>query len=314
MLNVEKNQKDKDNIVKELKEIEKLNKEYCDIINSTSYRYISEILKTWSYLKKGKVKLVFSQMIDFIKGMLIRINYTDGTETFDETPVNYFANERIAIYTVVFGEYDLIKEPIIVPDNCDFYIITDNNISDNSVWKKMNIDKWNRLLKDKSAVEKNRFFKMNPHLLFPQYRYSIYIDGSIKIISDLTPLIYRVKNLGMAFFCHPGRKCVFDELKVLSITKKISRCDVKRYIHFFREAHMPRNFGMVECGLIVREHNNIECLNIMEKWWELFCKFKKRDQLILPYILWENGNIIDDVATLGLNIRKYYGIRVEEHK
>ena len=39
--------------------------------------------------------------------------------------VDYFSEDRIAIYTCIIGAYDEILEPVFIPDNCDFYLITD---------------------------------------------------------------------------------------------------------------------------------------------------------------------------------------------
>ena len=33
---------------------------------------------------------------------------------------------------------------------------------------------------------------------------------------------------------------------------------------------MPHRFGLFEIGIIVRKHNERECLELMEKWWEEF--------------------------------------------
>lgn len=313
MLNSEENQNNREELINIFENLEKLNEEYCNIRHNVFYHYVYEFDKTLEFLKKGKFKMVFRQLVGLIRGILIRSRYTKATKIEESASNNYFTNDRIAVYTVIFGTYDLLKEPYVVPDNCDFFVITDREVREDSVWKKVNCDRWYDILKDKSPVEKNRFFKMNPHMIFPRYKFSMYVDGSIQIISDLTPLIYKMGQAKMAFFCHPGRDCVFDELKVLRINRKIDKERYREYLRYLKQEKMPAHFGMVECGIIVREHNSSECIELMEKWWQMFCKFVKRDQVLLPYILWRNKRTINDVAVLGLNIRKYYGIRVEEH-
>jgi len=57
--------------------------------------------------------------------------------SLDQIPeANYFSSARIAIYTSIFGEIDTIHEPLTTPDNCDFFILTDQELASTSFWKK----------------------------------------------------------------------------------------------------------------------------------------------------------------------------------
>jgi hypothetical protein len=53
---------------------------------------------------------------------------------------NYFSEDRIAVYTAIFGPYDRLIEPVTVPDNVDFFIFTDQEVAEDSIWQKMDID------------------------------------------------------------------------------------------------------------------------------------------------------------------------------
>ena len=77
---------------------------------------------------------------------------------------------------------------------------------------------------------------------------------------------------------------------------------------------MPRNYGLLQCNIIVREHNNPVCIKIMEAWWQLFSKNAKRDQIYLPYVLYMNKIRIDDVVLLGNNVYMNSSFRVFIHK
>lgn len=227
---------------------------------------------------------------------------------------NYFSNEKIVIYTSIFGEYDSLAEPLSVPDNCEYYIITDQEVSDKSIWKKYDFSKFSNEISKLSNIEKNRYFKMHPHLLFPDYNYSIYIDGNIKIITDLTEYIYYIEEGGFAAHLHSKRDCVFDEFDAVKIFKKDTKENIEYYRKLLMKRNMPRHYGMLECNVLVREHNNEKCIEIMKEWWKEFCISTKRDQLSLPYVLFKYGYRIEDIGKLGTNIFLNPSFRIERHK
>ena len=90
-----------------------------------------------------------------------------SVEKFERTPMelsppDYFPDERIAVYTCIFEAYDRLIEPVCYPDNIDYYIITDQNVPADSIWKPADLSSYNEILEGKTPVEKNRWFKMHP--------------------------------------------------------------------------------------------------------------------------------------------------------
>ena len=77
--------------------------------------------------------------------------------------------------------------------------------------------------------------------------------------------------------------------------------------------NMPKNYGLLECNVIVREHMCKECQQLMHEWWELFRTSVKRDQLLLPYVLYENKVEIREVGTLGIGTSYNPSFRVLPH-
>ena len=227
--------------------------------------------------------------------------------------VNYFSNERIAIYTVIFGKYDQIIEPNLISDNCDFFIITDNDLNIDTKFKiiKVNLEKYD--LDQKNNIEKNRFFKMHPHLLFEKYKYSLYIDGNISIISDPTEFIHNINSYGLAMHSHFRSKCVYDEIKVCKDSNKDLRMNLEKHERYLVNVRMPKNYGMLEAPIILREHNNPQCIKIMREWWAEFQKYSKRDQISLPHVLWQNNIRIEEISTLGNDIYSNYSFKKRAH-
>lgn len=293
--------------------LENLNKEYLERINSREYRIGSFFSKLFKTLKN----MHFSSMIGYLRNIKWKFKKIDSIPQKKDVGINdfseddYFSDDKIAVYTCIFGKYDKLQEPLINPDNIDYYVITDQKIPEDSLWNPID---W-RIHCDKSLsdVEKNRFFKMKPDILFPDYKYSIYIDGNIKVISDLTPYLKRLNKFGFSMHTHSERDCAYEELKAILLTYKANKDDVSTYYKYLLDNNLPRHYGLCECNVILRENHNLMCKKIMDQWWLEFHKNFKRDQVSLPLILYRNNINIDDIALLGLNVYKNYSFRVVKH-
>ncbi|MDY2627200.1 MAG: DUF616 domain-containing protein [Lachnospiraceae bacterium] len=231
------------------------------------------------------------------------------------TECNYFSDEKFIVYTCIFGNYDIPQEPLFKPDNCEFYIITDQDVPDGSLWRKIDVKEQIPGYDGLTNAEKNRFCKMMPHVIFPDVRKSVYIDGNIKVVSDLTEFINKDLRCGMQFHNHKARTCVYDEIEACKIIRKASSQSLNDYGKYLQKQGFPKHYGMVECNVIVRDHCNERTCRIMEQWWDDFLNHTvKRDQLSLPCLLWKNGIKIDQVNKLGNNVQDNPALRVTGHR
>ena len=232
----------------------------------------------------------------------------------NNTTPNYFSNHRIAVYTVVFGNYDNIREPVFIPDNCDYYIVTDQDIPDNSIWKKVDISRFDSDINILTNKEKNLFFRSHPDLLFSEYEYSIYIDGNVMPITDLTELINYLGNCGIGIFWHPGRQCIYDECRACMYFGMISSEQGEKHIEYLETNQMPHNYGLLETCVIARKHNLDICKKVMNDWWNEFMHTPRRDQLSLTYVLYKNGITVDEVAFPCGFMKDHGGVARFRHK
>lgn len=234
----------------------------------------------------------------------------------EPTAPDYFSGERIAVYTVILGTYDLLREPKCCPDNCDFFLISDGaEPPKDSVWKQMHLPPEVReQTRGMDSLRKNRFLKMRPDLLFPEYQYSVYLDGNMQMVTDPTEFVNRMPACGVSLFRHAFRDCVYEEARAVLVRKKAAKDDVAKLVRFLKEEHMPAHYGLLECPVIVRRHHQPECLEIMEAWWELFGRFPYRDQLLLPYVLYQRGIRPEELAWLGNDIHMDSSFRRYQHQ
>ena len=304
--------KDNTNLyIKLMEEIKQINIDYINLRKSKQYKIGMIITNTLGDIKRFNFKNLFKsnkRWVNGLKNKKIKSSNIALDNTLKEP--NYFSNERIAIYMAVFGKYDNIPEPYFVPDNCDFYIFTDQEIKEDSVWIKKDLP---LELSNFSNIEKNRYLKMHPHKVFNDYNYSIYIDGNIQIITDLTEYINYLNEYGLGIHMHDSRNCVYDEIEAIKKTKKEKKDILEKHKNYLLEDNMPKNYGLLQCSVIVREHNNPICIEIMEAWWNEFSKYSKRDQVSLPHVLYKKNIPINKIGLLGNNLYKNPSFRIKVH-
>ena len=306
-----------------MKRLKTENKSYQKLLTSNAYRLGNIIIdlgcsfqsleKFKSFIKvlDGKIRWQYIKRKNpgFVK------NSNKSKEELESIEIDkYFSDNNFIVYTCIFGNYDIPLEPIIKPNNCTYCIIGDVVVPETSIWIKYDLKKIQNKLEGLTDAEKNRFCKMFPHILFPNYSKSIYIDGNIKVITDLTEFINIDSKYCLLFHWHKARKCVYEEAKACKKLKKASKKSINNYIAILEKEKFPRDYGMVECNVIVRDHTNVIMKKIMKDWWVQYKKFVKRDQLSLPYVLWKYNILMKDVALLGNDVSKNWALRVMPHK
>lgn len=218
--------------------------------------------------------------------------------------------DRIAVYTGIFGSYDDLYIPQICPENIDYYLISDERPANAAPFRWINAKE---MIPENitSPIKRNRYVKMHPHLFFPQYKYSIYIDGNIEVVEDISSFVHRNKS-GISAFMHPKRECIYYEGIAIVNFKRVVATDVCKQMSRYLKEGMPLRYGLPEMSVVAREHMKPECVKIMEEWWQEFDQETQRDQLSFMYVMWRNGMKLSDVTSLGGDVRK--SSKVKQHK
>lgn len=222
---------------------------------------------------------------------------------------------KLAIYTCIFGGYDNLQEPLIKSKYCDYYIVTDKSMSQKSTWKKLSPKQYPQGFDSWHPAIKNRYYKMHPKELFPDYEYSLYIDGNIRPVTDLFPFLIAMEKEGKVFglFEHPVCHDVYEMTDMVKAENLVSHDIADLQMQKYHSECFPEKWGLFECGFILREHNNDRCKEVMKTWWEEFLNGEKRDQMCFTYALWKNGFAFDDVCCFGKNIRKNSRLKLSNH-
>lgn len=192
---------------------------------------------------------------------------------------------NIVIYTAITNNYDTLREPTYKLQNCDYLCFTDNSNLDSKHWT---IKKIEHLIYDHNRNAKQ--YKILPHRFLQEYEYSIWIDGNVDIIGDVTELINKyLTHDVLAFYKHPERQCIYDELEAcLKLTKDDEKIMIDQ-INKYRSMGFPKNKGLIRASIILRKHDDKNVIKTMEEWWKEILNHSKRDQLSFNYIAWKNN-------------------------
>lgn len=218
-----------------------------------------------------------------------------------------FNLDKLVIYTAITGGYDELREPLYVAGNIKYVCFTNNPDLKSDIWEiryvaDSNIDN----------VHLARHIKLNPHLFFPEYHTSVWVDGKFQITNDLREYIttYQQKSLILCF-PHFRRECICDEAGACIYLNRGNKKDMIIQVANYLLDGYPVNNGLFETGCIVRAHNDPRVKELMEAWEQEVMQYSIRDQLSFPYVCWKK-KFEPDICNLFINHNRW--LRICGHK
>jgi hypothetical protein len=200
---------------------------------------------------------------------------------------------KCIVYTSVFGDYDDVVKPNL-PKGWDFKCFSESNSIP---------------LYDDNMRNAKRY-KILPHRYFSEYDISIYIDGNYIIKGNVDELVKKyLSDANIAFHNHnlqpdyDKRNCIYDEANtILQLAEKNMKLTPERGELNFKDKpeliinqmqryikdEYPKQNGLITGGVILRKHNEQDCIKTMEDWWTEIKYGSKRDQLSFNYCAWKN--------------------------
>ncbi|MBY0407316.1 MAG: DUF616 domain-containing protein [Rickettsiales bacterium] len=133
-----------------------------------------------------------------------------------------------------------------------------------------------------------RRLKLFAHTLFPNHEASLWLDGSKRIRRDLTPLLAEMARSPLTFMAHPERTSVYAEAEACMRLGRDNAEAIAAQAAHYRAQGLPENSGLYETSVFFRRHTTA-IADIMENWWRELLARSPRDQLSLPFVLWQAG-------------------------
>lgn len=205
-----------------------------------------------------------------------------------------FRDKDFVVYTSLIGNNEgLNSQPFLRKSNLRHICFTDDKHLFSEDWEIIYVE--NILPLDFYRSQRN--FKIRPHLILDNYKYSLYIDNTVvfkKTPEEFINMIINSKNLNplQPFVCLPyhsqfnlieefnacSENSLDDQLKIfeqLSDYIKISSENLKRRAYW--------------CGILLRNHNNKIVKSFSEIWFTHICRYSRRDQLSVIHAALQAG-------------------------
>lgn len=236
----------------------------------------------------------------FVKGSRPGRQSGFDLDEFDVTELEQFHDVIVA--SAIFGNYDLIQQPKKVSQaarqNVPFYMFVDeeteaymknSSILDSNkrvgLWRIIVV----RNIPYNDSRRNGKVPKLLLHRIFPNVRYSIWIDGKLQLVVDPYKILERFlwrENATFAISRHYRRFDVFVEAEANKAAGKYDNSSIDYQIEFYKnegltpysEVKLPITSDVPEGCVIIREHipitNLFSCL-----WFNEVDRFTARDQL-----------------------------------
>lgn len=222
---------------------------------------------------------------------------------------------KSVVYTCITNNYDdifEIKTYKYINKEWDYICFTDNEehikLGQIGIWKILPLQ-----CNENDATLNNRWHKTHPHILFPNYEESIYIDANINILTNKLFETIKEKDKDLLLPIHFNNVCIYYEYEWALQSSIDKRENVEKGLKTIKEAGMPHNYGFTENNIIYRKHHNSNIINLMEEWWNFIITYTKRDQLSFSYLLWKHKIEVEDITfqNARIDINNFY---VFDHK
>lgn len=194
--------------------------------------------------------------------------------------------KRFAVYTVITGGFDNLKQPLEIDDRFDYFVFTDSFICDSGIWQVKLID-----YKSPNKRLLSRFPKIHPDICLPEYDGWLYIDGTIQIMSKYVYdrcVELAKKGIEWAAIKHQWRQCAYEEMDSIINLKWVHDYDCIDWYKIMRDANYPANYKLFENNIIFRL-NVDKVKQVNDIWWWSMKKYVPRDQFSLNYAIWKVG-------------------------
>lgn len=199
-----------------------------------------------------------------------------------------FRKAKTVCYTCITGNYTQLYSHDYVNYGWDYVCFTDNK----NLLKKKQIGIWQirpLVFNKLDNTKNNRWHKIHPHILFPDYEQSLYVDGNVNILTPYYSKLIAQTKLNMLLPKHNKNNCIYKELDYIVELNRETKERIDYLRNKYRYEQMPENLGLTANNIIFRKHNKAQIIKIMEEWWSMVEHYSRRDQASFMYVLWKNN-------------------------
>lgn len=199
----------------------------------------------------------------------------------------------IAVISSYFGGYEPFQPgaTAVVGQTADAFVFTDHT--------SLPVAEGTRLVTlppdPVGPAIQSRLPKLCPHLFLQGFDWVIYLDNRARLRHRPEVLIHKIgrqhpdRPAGRYLFRHRERDCAWDEAAKCFRSGHMTSQQFDRVAALFGEAGFPRNHGLYENPLMIQRMGSAETDRLNEAWYASLTSHTRRDQVMLPFLLWQQG-------------------------
>jgi hypothetical protein len=184
---------------------------------------------------------------------------------------------KIAIYTILVGDYGVLSTPVKYSTNIDYICFTDNSNLKSDVWQFREYP----ILSIEDNRVKSRYLKLCPHKALQDYDASMYIDANM-VIQEIPDILDILGDSNIVIKKHNDRDSIYRESLACM---RLDKANITNQMEIYKKQGIDiEHTGLYDCGMIFRKHNDPAIRNLGEEWWGHLYRYSCRDQLSFPVV------------------------------
>ena len=186
--------------------------------------------------------------------------------------------ERV-VYSMNLGLYDETPVPPQL-DDCAYYLLTDAaRVQPDLPWRIVR-----PTLSERDRKRLCLWYKSHPHLLFPEARHAIWIDGNIESLPGSEAILTAQEALAeVAAFAHPDRDCIYEEAEAIVNLGLDDPQVIEACVARMRSTEMPAHNGLFETNVLYTRPRDYAVARFLDRWWREIFLGSRRDQMSFTY-------------------------------
>lgn len=193
---------------------------------------------------------------------------------------------KIAVITAIFGDMEQPKPFVEQSVPCDRIVITEAN----SPFPLPNLPP--RL--------QAKYFKLQPHRVWPEYDVFVWIDGNIEVKSpDFVKVMTENLN-GIRIQKHHERQTIGEEIKhILAsenpyVTTRYSKQPLKEEYEYYLSEGMPESAPLYSCNIFAW-HKSLDAIDGFAQWLDLVLAWSWFDQSAFSFLCWQRQFFVEPI-------------------
>lgn len=193
---------------------------------------------------------------------------------------------KTVVYTCSVGGYDWIHRPQDRTSGISYLRFSDRRGLWQHPWRHMQLPEFSQETTPRLVA---RYTKVLPHRVLPDCDVAIWIDGTIIVRNNLTPLVkeFLDSDKDIALCPHPSRRTVAEEIDHAIEARRIGPLHyeaAEQQRARYREAGVL-DAKVFESSVVFYRLRRQELREACETWWHELCNYTERDQISQPYAM-----------------------------